>query len=287
MIHAHARLSRRATRRRQARAHLARRKGFALMFVVMLSFVAAIALAVMVERQMAQTMSVQRQVSLYETRHLERGLAEAVETWVRSLGTAPLVDNLGENGLAFEISPQGEPGILVYFEDAQGTALDDLTALQGLRYDFASRILDELAARAKDQAVTWTRRLGPVAISANSAREEVLDAVVATCCNPGNGKTIPGEIIRARAAEPLTPVTLDQVIINSGVTPEEQNALRKALTASPILWTCRVEPTDNSLRLPGQRLRYSGVVLSSGGDRDGLAGFQRRVSVLEMKREQY
>ncbi|MFY7895702.1 MAG: hypothetical protein ACOVP8_05680, partial [Phycisphaerales bacterium] len=99
-----------------------RRGGFALPLVVLLTVIAGILLAAMLDRFGTQQTFAQRQLEQYRDHHIARGLQEAMQAWVNSIDTQTqsLKASLGERGKAFDLELDGQR-VTVYLEDGQGT----------------------------------------------------------------------------------------------------------------------------------------------------------------------
>jgi hypothetical protein len=154
-----------------------RTRAFALPLVVLLALVAALATAVVLERQGGGYAAVARQVESYKRHHRHLGMEEMVDRWLATTRGA-VRERLAADGWAFELELPGNEKVVVRLTDGQGAALRNTDQLSGAERRFALAILSALDD-APDQDLDHPifRDAGPARISVNSAPLIVLDAV--------------------------------------------------------------------------------------------------------------
>lgn len=263
------------------------RGGFILPMVVLLTFLMAMVIAVILERQAAHSLTVRRVAGQYDAHHTRRGLSEVIEAWVRSGQTKPMRERLAPDGLAVTIElpgglsgrTQGPHTVGLYLEDGQGTVLADFTGLSGdLLLD--AKLMHN-AFRAAGGSSRDERMLGPVAVSAESAPRELLTAAAQAAGATGNPEAFADAVLAQRDPGPITPQSLQQAASEAGYQAEELQRLLRLVAPETSLWRLRADVSA------GGRLvdRYVGYAIVHGsGRRDRLsAGTTRRGSILQLE----
>ena len=100
-------------------------RGFAMPVVIVLAMVVAIMAALMLERQAAQRLAVQRQLNQYRDHHFQRGVREVVGAWTDTLGGQPIEKMVDIDGHALDIAMADSGWLSVYLYDGQGSTLSD------------------------------------------------------------------------------------------------------------------------------------------------------------------
>jgi hypothetical protein len=235
--------------------------------VVMVLLIVGMLLVLLTQRMVDQALASKRQTDAYIFHHVSLGIQEAVEAWVDSNGRRPLIESLGPDGEAFELVVEGGQRVNVRFRDAQGLALGELAGLRENQAGLAAGVMVSLAtAIGPEPAGKLIRSDGPISVSVGSAPEPVLMAVVSSVVESGAGDLV-GELLRARETTILTEEELTGLIDSAGLEPEQANALRQLLTATPQLWevVAEAEPLPGSV-LTAKRIRYGGLAqLSAQG----------------------
>lgn len=256
------------------------RRGFALPMVVLLAMVGAIMAAVMLERQAAQQLSVQRQLARYDVHHTGRGVEEAVGTWLNTVQSEPVENLVGKDGHALDIELKDGRIVSIFLTDAQGTVLGDLSGVEGAKAGAAAGIIDRLrAAVGAENLPALLRAAGPLAVNANTASQEVLTAVAEVVLKESAAASFAESIIRERKDGKPPPGKLNEALTEAGATPEERTALLKWVTEKPTLYRLKAEVRGPDRQQTGQVLiigatklldRYSGLVVlepKTGGGR--------------------
>jgi len=215
------------------------RRAFALPMVLLLVLVSGIILAVMLERQSAQGLTVERELDTYRFHHISRGVQEAVEAWIRGNSNSDVAGALDADGHAFDLQVEGARGdvVRIYFFDAQDKVLADFSGLSGDALDAASGILMRLRDEQGSRAMTFIRRDGPVAVSVNSAPDEVLHAAIGSVLDLNQTNSLIAEIRAARKdGTPIDAQALTGMFNNANVDAQTLPKVQALITAQPVLW---------------------------------------------------
>lgn len=245
------------------------RRGFTLPMAVMVLLIVGMLLVLLTQRMVDSALASKRQTDAYVFHHVSLGIQEAVEAWVDSNGRRSLAESLGPDGTAFDLVVEGGQRVTVRFRDAQGTALGELAGLRENQAGLAAGVLVSLAeAIGPERAGTLIRSEGPIAVSVDSAPEPVLMAVVMSVTGGDRAADLVGSLVRARETTLLTEETLTGVIDEAGLEPDQANALRQLLTATPQLWevVAEADPLPGSV-LTAKRIRYGGLAQLSAQSR--------------------
>jgi hypothetical protein len=273
-----------------------REGGFVLPLVVMLTVVAGIMITVMLERQSNQHLAVDKQIKSYQSHHGGRGIQEIAWTWIQSRRGA-LTDALDRDHRAFDLELADGSVVSIFLYDGQGPALGDSAALTGDDQIACESILDLLQnpapARggrgsghgsgqgrpssggsgappgAPDDALT--RTVGPLAVSAQTAPPEVLNAVLTYVIGGSGVGSYVKEIVRLRAEGKLNQAALTTVLAKADLKPEQHTQVDRLLVIEPSLWRMVAELHDGRSREVFSR--YGGyILLDSTGGNQGLPG---------------
>lgn len=241
-----------------------RRRAFALPLVVILSMVATMAIAVMLERQGHQTRSTIRQLRWTQDRHLERGVREVAGAWLTG-ATRRLNDIAKNGGHALDLTMDDGRVIRLDIEDAQGSVLSVLDGVPENEMPFAEGAYESILQVSDDPATLerLTRTVGPAAISAVKAPEVVLVAAAAPMIGDGQAAAMARDIVLARDAAEGTTGTqwLRQVIAEYFTEMEDRRTMQRLLVAEPNLWRLRITVLDGRGRVGSM---YEAVVHVDG-----------------------
>ncbi|UYV13560.1 MAG: hypothetical protein NCW75_04575 [Phycisphaera sp.] len=244
--------------------HAHRARAFALPLVVLLSMVATMAIAVMLERQGQQTRATVRQMRWTQDRHLERGVREIAGSWLTG-ASRRLNEIAKEGGHALDLNMEDGRTIRLDIEDAQGSVLSVFDGVSENELPFAQGAYDTIQLRAGDQETLdrWTRTVGPAAISAVTAPEEVLAAAASPMIGDGQASAMARDIVLARegAADSVGTQWLRQVIAEYMTEMEDRRIMQRLLVAEPDLWRLRITVLDGRGRVGSM---YEAVVHVDG-----------------------
>jgi hypothetical protein len=254
--------------------------------VLILVLVSGIILAVMLERQSVQALTVQREMETYRFHHISRGVQEAVEAWIRSNSSNDIAGALEQDGHAFDLQVEGGKSgsdtVHIYFLEAQGEALADFTGLSGDALDSARTVIEHLKQEQGADAQYLIRREGPVAVSVNSAPEEVLHAVLGSVLDMQQTNSLIDEIKRSRGdGVQIDPQALNGMLDNALVDATARPKLQGLITAQPVLWQIVAEAAPPAGVYPAPPpVRYGGLAIIAGpaGARDKSNTLQRNSS---------
>ncbi len=241
------------------------RRAFALPLVILLALVAALATAVILQRQGTGYAAVQRQVDLYHKHHRNMGMQEMIDRWVGTI-RGPIAERLGAGGLAFELMlPHGDV-TRVFLADGQGTVLNDLSAIKGPEAQYTRRTLEILQDRFGDQnppegsgGAPLYRDSGPSKISAAGATLEVLEAVAQAVAPESNWQRFVSDLAQRRQEAVLVQSDIRSIALAAGLSQDEAAGLEMMLTADPIVWRVEVE-TRNTMNPARGRERHGGLI---------------------------
>jgi hypothetical protein len=254
--------------------------------VLLLVLVSGIILAVMLERQAFQSLTVQRELDSYRFHHIARGVQEAVEAWIRSNTGSDISGALDSDGHAFDLEVQGSSAqrevVHIYFYEAQGQVLADFSGLSGDSLETARSIVQRLKDEQGSKAADFVRREGPVAISLLTAPPEVMHAVFSSVLDLQQTNSLIGEVQRARnEGTSLDQQALTGLLDNAGIDAQTRPKLQGLITVQPVLWQVVAESNVPAGAPAGTNPpRYGGLAIIAGPSaaRDKAASVQRTTS---------
>lgn len=259
------------------------RRAFALPMVLMLVLVSSIMLGVMIERHVAQAMTVQRQIDTYGFGHVTRGIGEALDGWVKSNGQNAIADALDGDNLAFSLETAGGETVRIHLQDGQGLALADLAGFGGDTLATGRGILRSLRESEGENASRFVRGDGPLAVSVNSAPPQVLRAVLDSVLETESNGVV-SEILSRRGGTGMTADELTQLLGEAPeITPDVRPRVSALLTANPVLWRVTAYSARRATGIRGNT--YQAWVLITrtapvaAGDR--ASALQRNVSIFD------
>jgi hypothetical protein len=235
-----------------------------LPLVVILSMVATMAIAVMLERQGHQTRATIRQLRWTQDRHLERGVREVAGAWLT--GASRRLNEIAKNGgHALDLTMDDGRTIRLDIEDAQGSVLSVFDGVAEAEMTFAIGAYEAIAQRTDDPVTLdrWTRTVGPPAISAATAPEDVLAAAATPMIGEGQARAMARDIALAREDGQSATGTqwLRQVIAEYFTEVEDRRTMQRLFVAEPDLWRIRITVLDGRGRVGSM---YEAVVHVDG-----------------------
>lgn len=249
------------------------RRAYVLPMVILLSLVAAMFAAVMLERATAQRGTTRRLLDRYQSTHDERGMRELIDQWISSLPSGPLDQLVGIDGHALDVEIPDGSFVSVYIFDGQGTARLDGGRLSEEEGVHADGIANALEAQGAVPEELW-RRVGPAAVSVRSADERVIEAVVSYAMDGEAPASLVREIIRRAESDRFDRPTLGIEAVNAGATSEQRSLLLDLISTDPSLWTVYVERRSAPPSSPRSRIisLHKGMAVvradaSTGGQR--------------------
>ncbi|MDX9911937.1 MAG: hypothetical protein RBS39_08910 [Phycisphaerales bacterium] len=253
------------------------RRAFALPMAILLTLSVGLGIALLMSRLGTQRLAAQRQLDAYQEHHAAMGIMEIVDSWVRSAdpnGVAALMGT-GEDVLTMTLAD----GTILALKigDAQRGALRAWSRLAGEDRDDA-RAIAKAVREAEDEAgeerPDWWRDTGSAGVSAMSAPEEVLRAVVRSCGIESGANAIVDRIMQARrSGTTLTTSDILQFTIAEKIPASERDKLARRLVPVPELWevTAELRAAPAPGLTPRTLVRYRGVLTgrSIGGASPG------------------
>lgn len=169
----------------------ARSRAFALPLTLLVLLAVSLIVTVAMQRQAAQTRTIQRQINEYTKRHDAYGVRAIVLHWLKELPASELDRFLSDAAAThlFEL-PSGARAV-VRVEDGQGLPLRNASMVDSDLQEPYQDMLARLASRPD-----LTRGVGPWQISMSGAPTEVIEAMVSR-----NGPSFAEEVLRMRRAE--------------------------------------------------------------------------------------
>lgn len=208
-----------------------RARAFALPLVVLLSLVAAVLIAAMLDRQGAQRATVARAGDEYRRTHFARGVVEVVDTWMSYQGGKPLHDLLGADGKALDLDLADGSVLSVYFRDAQGALLRDLSGLSPEDRADLKGAMEILAGAVEPARLSQvTRGFGPPSISLRTAPEEVLAAVCRQVAGSTKCDALLSALQEARQKARPTVQDLTQAAVSSDLDDVQRKVLSRLIS---------------------------------------------------------
>jgi type II secretory pathway component PulK len=262
------------------------RRGFALPLVLMLVLICSILLAVLLQGHSTMLLNTQRQIDTYAFGHATRGVGEALNLVVQGR-EAEIAQALDPDGKIVEFHVDGGQVLSVYLEDGQGKVLSNLSGLGTENYRLGREVLRRLGEVARERAPLMIRGEGPLAISVNSAPEEVIRAALSAITGGEGGDGLARDIVRRRSAEGVIAADdLRTMISGSELSDEQKGRANALLTASPTLWRVWAVLESGDPFVPAQEYTAWATFLrsrsASPGDRATSA--QRSVAIFGWER---
>ncbi len=237
-------------------------RAFAMPMVLVLVVIVGIMSAVMLERQAAQRMIVQRQLGWYQEHHARLGLQEGIEAWLRSLPTnLDLAATLPADGHFLDLELQDGTEAVVSFLERQDAVLTDLAAVDNATVDAAAAVVDAVAtafgpAGPPDDGL---RTVGPPSLSVHTASAELLEiAASAVIGDAGTGKVFARALVadRENNGGRCTPSAIGTAASQAGLEAEVRASVTRMFTVRPTLFYATVELRRSSYEPP--LARYGG-----------------------------
>lgn len=233
------------------------RRGFAMPVVILLALVVGIMAAVMLDRQSAQSLTVQHQLHGYRDHHFSRGVREVVGQWTDTLSGQPIEKLIQDDGHVLDIQASDGGWLAIYMFDGQGSALTDPTGLLDQDRTDALGVLQALALLSADNPdPAWLRSVGPVKISALSAPAELLEALGNYAAEGRNGRRFSESIIKARVSGELTQADIQTAESAADLTAAQRLIVDRLIVLKPELWNMVIDVYRQGEREPS--VRYGG-----------------------------
>lgn len=263
------------------RRGLARRNGFVLPVVILLVVMVGVVTSIMLQRHIARSKTVERQLRAYQEHHGARSLQTVIEAWLKTPTAQPrgIADILEPDGLALTVEPGDGTSVSVYLFPGQGTMLNRVSGLEGDDLAAAQLALQILraAVRDDDEFQIRTRPAGPIAVDVNTASPEVLSAIVQAVLGDSLGSDrYETALLDARLGESeITLQTLSNIATEASVEADKRTRLGRFLTISPDLWEFRIDMYGSAIVGRPLLSRYRGLLVLGGGTSAGGSIFDQ------------
>lgn len=245
--------------------------GFVLPVVILLVVMVGAVCSIMLERHVARTKTVQRQMLAYQEHHGVRSLQTVIEAWRKTPTAQPreIEQMLEPDGLAFTVEPGDGTRVEVYLFRGQGTMLTRVAGLGAADRPIAEQALRLLFAEAesREELDVMLRNAGPLAVDVNQASAAVLGSVIRAVLGGGlEANQYESRLQEALQGEQRVGLqTLSNIATEVGIESETRATLSRFLTVAPDLWRFRID-VRGSGAVGGGRLhsQYGGLVLLGG-----------------------
>jgi hypothetical protein len=246
-------------------------RGFAMPMVLALVVVVGMMSAVMLERQGAQRLITQRQLTWYKEHHARLGLQEGIEAWIKSLpSNADLRSILPVDGHFLDLKLRGRSSASITLLEQQHAVLIDLAAVD-------ANLLDAAAAIAAAVAQTYgkdgppedgLRTVGPPQFSTHSTSEDLIALAVEAVTGDRNvgeafARSIAGD--REDNGGSSSAGAVGMAIADAGIESDMRAVISRLFTVRPTLYYAVVELRDSTIGPPVAR--YGGY-FSIAANRD-------------------
>lgn len=246
------------------------RRAFVMPVVILLMVVVGLTISLILTRNNTELKLMSRQVDAYGQHHTGRGLQQAIGAWLRQQNGRDLADLLRSSGShAMDIVLEDGSVVSVSMIDAQGMLRSQAATLDENDREPAEQALTELLARVgRDRFPEFTRPIGPVGVSAETAPMEVLEAV-AEVVSPGNALRLSRELEGLQKRDdPIERQDLVALATQEGLSSEERALLIRLVNTDVELWGVLVEVRGGRGLSRGRLLaRYGGVTLIRSSSR--------------------
>lgn len=266
-------------------------RGFVLPVVILLVVMVGAVSSIMLERHVARTKTVQRQLDAYQEHHGVRSLQAVVEAWRKSPTAQPrtVEDMLEDDGLAFTVDPGDNTRILVYLFRGQGTMLRRVGGISGDDREPAMRAIEWLHNEVKNpsERALLVRDAGPMAVDVNTADPVVLRAIVRGVLGDGSeARAYEGRLIDARmGGQEIRLQTLSNFATESGLDADQRTLVNKFLTVSPEVWRFRIDVRGTGVASGmGLVSRYGGLLHLGSSTSTGTNTFEEPTPFLSWER---
>lgn len=244
-------------RRRKAR------RAYALAMVMLAMVASGAMLAVMLDRQGAQSLAVRRHLDQYQEHHGVRGLEEVIEAWLKTLQGEDVSQVVtAEGGRVLELVLADRSTATVALAPGQGELLARPTMADATQRQTAMRLVERVRALVRPEELpALTRDAGPLVVDIRHTAEPILIAIVEEVLGEPNDALV-RELVRLGQSTSTRRADITRAAADAGLTPEQRSRLNELVTTEAELWRIRVEVRPP--RLPGQIERvvsaYEGLV---------------------------
>jgi hypothetical protein len=212
----------------------ARRRGYALLIVMMLGFVTVTVMAIMLSRSGEAARSAQMLIDGYRLHHMQAGLRQVSEVWASLAKREPSRDVPG-SVIGFDVVLEDEATLELRFKDVQGALRFEATDGSDEANAALTRAAEIIRTTGRAGAATLRRR-GPGRVSLHSAPAEVLVAVVQGIDPRGGAAGFADRVVQLRSGKRLDQNDYELLIADAGLSTKDAEILRECVTIDTSLW---------------------------------------------------
>ena len=204
---------------------------------MLVSFFAAGALAIMVERQSTARLAAARQIAGYQQHHAQAGLKQLQTAWSQLFRTNE--DRRQARGvIGYDITVEGafEGGRMeVRLTDAQGTLRRRTVDLDPAVCDVLNDAADQLGV-SKSGDFSMFRDRGPGQVCLDSAPAEVLTAIARAVDPSASASAFAEAVIQMRSERHLAQADMRTLTQATGLPDEKLRLLEQCVVTDATLW---------------------------------------------------
>ncbi len=225
----------------------ASRSGFVLPVVILLVVMVGAVSAIMLERHVARSKTVQRQINAYQEHHGVRSLQTVIEAWRKTPTAQPrdLADMLEDDGLALSVEPGDGTKISIYLFPGQGTMLSRIGGLRQQDQEAAERAIRVLASRvdSREELDLYLRDAGPLGVDVRMADPVLIESIVGGVLGDGpEANAYARRLVEARmSGETIGLQVLSNAATESGIDTDQRALINRFFTVSPEVWRFRID----------------------------------------------
>lgn len=226
--------------------------------VVLLTFVAGLAITVLLNRHAQAALAEARTVANYTDHHEQQGLRILVGTITQFNGTPPGQKQTFQPNEVL-LNTKGGRRISVRITDAHGRILSDPSTSGGTVMADAA---ESLRAQYPDADKRFLRNRGPGRVCINSAPEPVIVAILNAIDPEAPAPAFAASVLKARIEAPLQATDIGRLLKEVGVDEEVQAVALRAFTSDSTLSRVQVEVADSAGKVLS---RHLGLISTAGG----------------------
>lgn len=224
-----------------------RAHGFVLPVVILLIVLVGVSSSIMLQRHIARSKTVERQLRSYQEHHGSRSIQAVVEAWLKTPTARPreIGEMLEADGLAFTVDTGDGTTINIHLFPGQGTMLTRVTGVAEQDREQARLAVALLQGIVRDELDyrRRTRPVGPLGVDPNNASIEVLIAIVRAVLGDSPGASqYEGLLTDAvQRGDAVTLQSLANFATEASIEADKRSQLSRFLTITPDLWRFRVD----------------------------------------------
>jgi type II secretory pathway component PulK len=250
-----------------------RQAGYALAIVMLLAIVAGLAVATLMGRQSETRLSVQRQVTGYESHHWQQGLRELIQFWLTVMKRAE-GSKLSEATVGFDMELRDGYIVEIRLIDGQSQLLRSMDFSASGTPNPMDVACDNMFARGLASRETMRLR-GPAKVSIHTAPRIVLEELVRAVAPSASASRFADMIVERRAERDLSEQDILEAATSSEVPEGDRAKLKSMFTIEASFWRIEATLKDRS----GETVMKQGG-LANGMIKSGLLGTNNSWSII-------